>query len=289
MAPYVIQAGEEIVDVLYLKTSNAQGMYFNGVKTQLRPFGHHLIVGQSDRDLTDGLFKADLPPVDFDILLGATAQALDASPESAIIAPENEGLASYIGPNKQIALNAHFVNTGDKPALREAWVNLYYTDAAKVTAIAAPVFLIGGIGMEVHPRTRQLIKASAVAKQDLRLVWLFGHFHAHTQRFSAYIKRPSSAERELVYETYDYADPAYIYYSSVTQTAAPNRDAKISGGSNGLLEIKAGDTIEWECDVENNDDIVLRWANEIQTAEMCSLFGLYTPAPEGQAWRVLHP
>jgi hypothetical protein len=75
----------------------------------------------------------------------------------------------------------------------------------------------------------------------------------------------------------------------VTQTPLPDRDQKISGGKTGLLEIKAGDTIEWECDVENNDDIVLRWANEIQTAEMCSLFGFYTPAPDGQAWKVLLP
>src|SRR5688572_16491954 len=91
MAPYLIQPGEEIVDILYLKTPNDQGMYFNAVETQLRPFGHHLIVGQSDRDFTDGLYKADLPPVDFDILIGATAQALDASPESRVVAPENEG------------------------------------------------------------------------------------------------------------------------------------------------------------------------------------------------------
>ena len=289
MAPYVIQPGEEIVDILYLKSPNDKEIYFKEIATQLRPFGHHLVVGQATRDLSDGLYRADLPPLDFDILLGATANSFGGPPDSQLVAPEDEGLATVLGPHKQIALNGHFLNTSDRPALREAWVNLYYTDPSKVTGISAPLFFIGGIAMDVLPRSRQTIRASAVADHDLRLVMLFGHFHSHTQRLTAYIKRQDSPEKELVYETYDYEAPAYIGYNSLIQTAPPDRAAKVSGGTTGKLELKQGDTVEWECEVVNNDDFSLKWANQIDTAEMCSLFGSYTPAVDGKAWKVFHP
>jgi hypothetical protein len=39
--------------------------------------------------------------------------------------------------------------------------------------------------------------------------------------------------------------------------------------------LNPGDTLEWECDVNNTSDAPLRFANEAYTAEMCLLAGAY--------------
>jgi len=288
MAPYLIGPGEEFVDVLYTKSTNEQQIYFNAVTIKLRPGGHHMIVSHSDRDLTEGLFPAELPPFDFDILIGSQSDGLDSinGPASA---PGDEQLAFTLGPRQQMALNAHFLNTSDKTMLREVWINFYAIDPAKVTGVLGPLWLVGGFGMAVPPRTKQIISESAVAPHDLRIMYLAGHFHTHTRRFSAYIKRQSAPDPELVYETYDYRDIAYVRYDAVTQSPVPDREHKISGGTSGVLEMKAGDTLAWECEIDNNEDFVMKFANQLDTAEMCALFGAYTPAENGSSWRAFLP
>jgi hypothetical protein len=289
MAPFIAGAGDEIVDVQYIKSTNDAPVLFDGYSSRLRPGAHHFIVAYGERDYSDGLFKVDLPPLGFDMLLGIQSGSVDIPTPGLPLAPEDEGLAFSFGAKRQLALNAHFINTTDQPLLREAWVNLHYADPADVTQIAAPIFLIGGLTMAVKPHTRELIKGSAPAPYDLRIVWLFGHFHTHTQRFSAFVTRQGSTERELIYETYDYKDPLYIGYNTLITTPPPDRVAKTPGGLSGILEVKKGDVVEWECDVENNDEITLNFANALHTAEMCCLFGFYAPAPNGETWQVLHP
>jgi hypothetical protein len=43
----------------------------------------------------------------------------------------------------------------------------------------------------------------------------------------------------------------------------------------GRLDIQTGDTLEWECEIENTTKDTLHFANQLNTAEMCNLFGTY--------------
>jgi hypothetical protein len=49
----------------------------------------------------------------------------------------------------------------------------------------------------------------------------------------------------------------------------------------GLQYVENGDTLEWECEVNNTTDAPLRFANEAYTAEMCLLGGVYVGDQSG--------
>jgi len=136
--------------------------------------------------------------------------------------------------------------------------------------------------MAVQPHTTEIIKGQAVAPQNLRAHLLFGHYHSHTVRFSAWAVRGS--QRDLVYESYDYHEPPNMRYNSLVKNPIPDPVALTPGGYSGILELNAGDRFEWECEIVNNDDFVLHFQNQVLTAEMCNLFGFYSPTIGG-AWK----
>jgi hypothetical protein len=139
-----------------------------------------------------------------------------------------------------------------------------------------PVAHLTGLAMNVLPGTTEIKKGSSLAPADLRVVNLFGHYHAHTMRFSAW-KTDASNQKTLVYESYDYNEPGDMNFNSVTMNPAPDASAKTAGGTSGILEFKKGELIEWECEIVNNTQAPLQFANEVYTAEMCILFGAYVP------------
>ena len=287
MEPFILKPGEERVDIQYTVSDNDEPIWFNRYQQRMRPGAHHLIVSHGEGDY-EGVVEQDLPPLTMETLLGAQAGSIDVPTPGLPIAPEDEGLAFTMGARRQLALNAHFINTTNKPILREAWFNLWYIDPAKVTMPAGPMFLIGGTTMAVKPHTTAVLKNTAVVDHDLRIVWAFGHFHTHTTRLTAYKVSGTTGERTLIYETYDYLDPLYVGYNTLVHTPLPDREAKISGAYTGMLELKQGDSVDWECEVVNNDEFVINFANQLLTAEMCGFFGFYAPAPEGRTWRVIY-
>lgn len=286
--PFVLEAGGEKTDVLYFQAPNDREVLFNSYSARVRPGSHHIIVthgpGEADFFLNE---EQELPPFHFDTLFGIQAGSVDVPDPELPVAPEDAGLAFRLEPGRQIAISAHFINTTDQPLLREAWFNVMYADPATITEIAAPIFLVGGIGMEVQPNSREIIVGEAVAPSDLRIVWLFAHFHTHTTRFSAYVVNPENRSQKLIYETFDYEEPLYAAYNTQFQNPPLDPEHRQEGATSGMLEIKAGDIVRWECEIVNDDNFVLRFENKLRTAEMCALFGFYSPAPGGKAWKAL--
>ena len=39
------------------------------------------------------------------------------------------------------------------------------------------------------------------------------------------------------------------------------------------LDLKAGDSLDWECEINNDSDQPLAYTNEVQTGEMCNIWG----------------
>ena len=60
-----------------------------------------------------------------------------------------------------------------------------------------------------------------------------------------------------------------LEYNSVVKNPAPDAASKTEGGWSGVLDLKAGDKIEWFCDVVNQQDSVLRFTNQTYLGEMC--------------------
>ena len=100
-----------------------------------------------------------------------------------------------------------------------------------------------------------------------RMLWFYGHRHANNLRFSAW--RVRGGQKDLFYEGLNWEEPIVLEYSSTVTNTKPNREMGIEGGWSGILDMRAGDVLEWECHIKNKTDQVLTFANETYTAEMC--------------------
>ena len=277
---YLLGPGEEVTDCVFVKTTNDREVFFNGYHARMRPGSHHMLLYLQDtlRPDSTGPERCN-QGLDTRNIFGAQTLTMDV--DSVVDGPENEGLAIKLGPNLQGVVQMHFINTGDVPILREGWANLVYVDASMVKQLGDPIFFLGGLGMNVQPSTTQIIKGRAVAPADVRLLLATGHFHAHTTRFSAW--KTIGGQRELLMEDFDWHEPSLLNFDSATQNVMPDPVGKKAGGFSGIVDLRQGDVIDWECEVKNDGDVPLRFGNEVYTAEMCNIFGLYAPTT-GSAW-----
>jgi len=191
------------------------------------------------------------------------------------LAPEDEGLARFIPAGSMVSFQMHYVNNDSVPLLREAWVNLYRMDEAEVTQKLQSVFVVGDFAVNVPPQTRRTTTElfSPTLTEPTRVFQLNGHSHAHSESFTVY--RIRGAQRDLIYQSFDWAEPDVLTFNTVVKNSPPDAVAKRDGGMTGLLTIQQGDQLEWSCDVNNTTNAALRFANEAYTAEMCLLAGSY--------------
>ncbi len=291
---YVLLPGEEQTDCLYSTTPNSEDFYYEEYHATMRPGTHHMIVYGGASAAPDGTLDAcDLG--DLAYLLGAQGGVGPGGARvdvpDATQAPENVGLAGMLAPATRIAYQVHYVNAGSEPILRESWTNFFLEPKSEVTGITAPITFIGGVLMKVEPHTTLQIRGAcsvpSEAPDALRILSLNGHMHAHGTRFSVW--KVDAAEHErLVYETYDWSHPDNLLFDSTHVNPAPDAAAQTGGGASGALWLDKAERIEWECNVENDSSKPLVWANAAYTAEMCNLFGTYTPSLGG-AWKCLQP
>lgn len=268
--PFLIQPGQEVTECYYLKSPNDKIEFYFPRKIRMRPGSHHLITYIVAGDMPDGFGSCNME--DRRGSFGGAEKTKVDYPADNIAAPENEGLGKIVPANAQLRMEWHHINTTEKPILREAWINVYWKPQKEITRYAQDMFMIG-IGINVPPHEKHIVHNSCTIADDTRIIDIFGHFHAHTTRFSAW--RTRDGKSDLFYEAYDWHDTPTFAYDSITKNAVPDRELLRQGGMSGPLEIKKGDVIEWECEIDNTTDGTLRIGNYVQTAEMCNLFGTY--------------
>jgi hypothetical protein len=282
---YLLQPGEEITDCYHVKTSNTDDRFFNEFHVRMRPGSHHLIASAMNQAVPDGLGSCE--GGGFSGLLGGSQTAVRDYPGAGNNAPEDEGLASELKAHTQTALQLHFVNTTTEPILREAWMNIIYKDPAQVTTMTNTIAHIGGLAAFILPGTEHTSGGTQATPADIRIVNLFGHYHAHTVRFSTW-KVDAANQETLIYESYDYHEPGEANYNTVTMNTPPDAATKKAGAVSGLVNLKAGEKLRWECHVINDSSATLTFANAVFTGEMCNLFGTYAPS-YGSAWGSQNP
>jgi hypothetical protein len=189
------------------------------------------------------------------------------------VAPENEGLGIKLGPGTQAQFDMHYFNLTKAPILREFWLNVYTKDPATVTEQPIGIVGLGGLSWAVapiQPGTHQAYTYECPIDTDGRVIELLGHTHAHGRRETAWI-RHGDGELLKVFEQFDYLEPQIFYYDSVQKNPAFAEGSP--GAMTGILDVKVGDVLVWECDVHNDSTSPLRYVNEVQTGEMCNIWG----------------
>lgn len=277
VAPFLQPVNKESVDCYFGKSPNTEEMYYFDQEIRMRPGTHHLIMTVLNTDVPDGWGPCR------DIGVGTGSPGIPGSqtsirsiPGTSQVAPENAGLYRVLPPRAQIQYQLHYYNFTDKPILREVWVNLYKKPQGQATQPIKGVGLIGGLDLAVPPNSRDVYRYSCSVNSTGRVYDLFGHYHAHTERFS--IWRVRNGQRLHVYDSFDWYHPANLTYDSVNTNWAPDRVNRVPGGYSGVLDVLPGDRFEWECEINNTTTQTLRFANEAFTAEMCITFGSFVPS-----------
>jgi hypothetical protein len=260
---YVMEPGDESTEDFSAVSGNDSKIYFYRRQYRMRPGSHHMIVSQASGGLGGSAGGRRL---------GGSQNVAKDNPDRGIIAPENQGIGMPLDAQVPLDVQLHYVNVGSEPVLREAWINFWYVDPATVTQQANEMFANGGLGMNVPARTNTVLGPySCAITQPGRVLTMYGHRHANAPRFSAWLVR--GGQRELVYESLDWAEPSVLEFNSITNNPAPDREAGTDGGHSGILELQTGDTLEWECEVRNEHDFALRFGNQTYDSEMCILIG----------------
>ncbi len=293
VANYILQPGDEQTACTFFMTTNADAVYFNQYHSRMRPGSHHMLLyvqppGGVTETTVDAGPTACEQGTQTRNLFGATTPTLDVSNFDG--APENDGLAVEIPATQQGVMQAHFINTGMTPLLQEVWANIVYTDKSNVKVLGDPIFFLGGLGMNVGLNQSVTIHGTAnvppKAGKDFRLVVLQPHFHTHLTRYE--VTATQSGTTTTVLEQWPVlntlTDPVIRWYDSVTKNPMFDVSAKLAGATSGDLYLKPGDSVDWYCDITNDDQPQpLQFTEQVYKGEMCNLFGLYAPST-GVPW-----
>jgi hypothetical protein len=237
-------------------SGNEEDIYFYHRQYRMRPTAHHVIISADNGTGVDAGRRI------------GTANVSQDFPANGVIAPEDLGVGLPLGPRSPINVQLHAINTTEKPALREVWVNFWYRDPSQVKEVANQWFKVGSTSFAVQPRQSTTLGPYRCTVQgDGRMLWLYGHRHANNVRFL--VTRVRGAQRDVIYDAYHWEEPLLLEYNSVVKNPAPNPAQRIEGGWSGILDLKTGDVIEWQCDVVNQQNTVLRFTNQTYLGEMC--------------------
>jgi hypothetical protein len=278
---FILQPGEEKTECYHFTNPHDTTISFFRQVYRMRPGSHHLIMHMSlgGTPVPEGWGSCYGGGDSSYMPIGGTQNGVSEFPPNGDVAPEDEKLSRPLPAGTPMKFELHFVNVTDKPILREAWVNLERKDGTD-NQILGGIFMTGGVNMNIAPGTKEVLKYSCTNDlPDRRVVSLFGHRHAHTTRFSVWQNR--GTEREiLLYEDYEWEDTAELVYNTLIKNPAPDPVGRTAGGYSGLLMFNPGDTIEFECEIDNTgangvepSKDPLTFANEVYTGEMCNLFG----------------
>lgn len=88
------------------------------------------------------------------------------------------------------------------------WVNFYFIDEAEVTQHASWGAIIGGLGLSIAPGEKTELTyeftfsgIDETSKNPARIIQLFGHRHAATDRFAAWLNGDLICSERCVHET----------------------------------------------------------------------------------------
>jgi hypothetical protein len=284
--PYLIYAGEETNWAEVAQFPNTTDVYTRGYRSYMRPGSHHFIMFGNDQGTVSGPMENGggaeaATGIGGRFLGGATKaiQNIDTQTEY----PEDQGIGTRVPANSFVAMNLHFVNPTDHALIQEIWVNFIYIPQEEVTQYVKPITWYGGIGMNIPPGTHTVLSnaaTSCTAPADLRIGMMTAHAHASTLRVTTKMNNST-----LLFEDYDWAEPTEWRYSRAIENPAPDPATFQSGGYNGLLNAMAGDSFQWECEVNNRTTSYLTFSNRVYDGEMCNVFGYYiTPNVNSANW-----
>ena len=277
---------EEQVNYQTSADNMSQANYYRSY-ARMRPGSHHMIVSSEMGGTAEkwapggpGLGALQLPG----------AQRPDENTPKSLDKPaEDKGLYNRLPAKAPVVFNMHHFNAQSKTILKEAWTNLWWESDATIEL--KPIFgleLSQATSLAVQPGQTVDLHYSWKLTQPFRWVTAFGHRHAWTTNFSAWLENPDGT-LDIVYQSLNWLDEPTYRYDSVAMNPVPDASKQSDGGASGVLMVKAGQKLHFNCHIAYTDaraakegaprpmeNGTLHFANEAFSAEMCILFGSTT-------------
>lgn len=290
---WLMMDGEEESANFETRAGNPAANKYYRSYSRMRPGSHHMIVNSDplkpgdDRwyPVSEGALIEGVAGLTGRTLAGAQRPAEDR-PSALMQPPEDEGHFRHFPASPPITFNMHHFNAAGKPILKEAWTNVWWAESPK-----SEVYQMNGLDvsqvflMAIPPGETQDLHYSSTIVTPTRLVEAFGHRHAWTTNFSAWVEMPDGST-EIVYQSFDWLEEPTYRYDSLTQNPKPNPEARTDGAISGVKMMMPGQKLHFNCHIEFTNERAasegaptpqevgtLRFANEAFTAEMCILFG----------------
>jgi len=283
---WVMKDGEEEQANYATSADNAQPNNYYRNYARMRPGSHHMIVSvQDNAGALEAWGPATMTGLTGGVSLPGAQRPDENAPKSLDKPMEDAGLFAKLPANPQVVFNMHHFNASGMTILKEAWTNLWWESDAKIEVHGILGLEIGQvISLAIPPGTTQDLHYSWNITQPIRLIDVFGHRHAWTSNFSAWIEQ--GGKNEIIYQSFKWLDEPTYRYDSMTMNPVPSPNAKTDGASSGLRTLMPGQKLHFNCHIEFTDARAksegapmpaevgtLRFANEAFTAEMCILFG----------------
>jgi hypothetical protein len=167
-----------------------------------------------------------------------------------------QGVGRLFRAGEGLRFLSHYLNAGTDVIHAQVVLNMKAVDPSKVTGHAAEIFL-NRVGLSVRPGQVSSTSTWAGANYDFKIIGGVSHMHKRGVHFKA-----TTEDGRLVYEGNDWDEPE--------ANSFPNG-----------LEIKAGTSITFTCDYENNTGRTLSFGESAENNEMCIYSGTFYPAPGG--------
>ncbi len=272
---YLLGAGEEVNVYGVADIPLLEDRFYNFVQLRMRPSSHHLINRVITKQATEGFIGGfDCPGQVLNGYFVGSQTPVRDDPAHGVVAPENEGLGRVISGNSSLCINQHAYNFTEGPLLREVWINVYFMDPSEVTQEENRIVVNANVGT-IPPGAQRELTASSTVRGAGRIINLYGHRHAWTDRFAVW------HNDRLIYDSWDWVESVVYDFNSVTENPPINPDGGSDGAVSGVLEVQNGDEIRILCDVNNQSENTLTFSNEAYTGEMCILFGASVDATIG--------
>lgn len=247
---YVLEPGQEVTETFPAVSGNEREVFYFYRQQRMRPGSHHLLIRTNTTN---------------DLIVSAQNPISD-TPSGGKIAPEDQDVGFVLGARTPLSVNLHFINTTEKPILKEMWVNFWYKDEGSVKEPATAIFT--GTPVNIPPGQHVILSSDCTIRGNGRILRLFGHKHANNVRWSSY--RIRGAQKDLLFEDYEHwEEPLILEYSSLITNPKPDAATKSPGGWSGIVDLQPGDVFRFECEVVNATDRTFTGENEAIDDEMC--------------------
>jgi hypothetical protein len=283
---WLMDDGEEEQMNYQTTAGNAQPQNYYRAYNRMRPGSHHMIVASEMSGTAETWARGG--PSFLALQLPGAQRPDENTPKSLAKPAEDKGLYNKLPAMAPVNFNMHHFNASGKTILKETWTNLWWESDATIEL--KPIFGLEfgqTSGLAVQPGQTVDLHYSWNVTQPFRWVTAFGHRHAWTTNFSAWIENPDG-KLDIVYRSLDWFDEPTYRYDSATMNPVGS-DGPSDGAASGVLMVKAGQKVHFNCHITYTDERAksegapmpseigtLRFANEAFTAEMCILFGSTT-------------